>query len=484
MAEEHMEEDCGSEEEGPDWRMFSKYTKSLGARVTGECIEPFIPRRGEKDFEPIESLASEQTRALRESRNALFAALSAGVRGHSYRDHVRCVWTGVRPSHQLDINSRAPSPPPPYVDGVAKGVSFSSIGRWNRQRKRLELMPEELLYLVERGSVQCWTNEDKSTGEGSVPMSVQWAWSEMIGTDRLSLERYQVYSYLKRLGYVVLRKEHVDSIWHTRIHQTDGVQLIPSPFLQRFFMPMYKTFASLVGWFAQPWRPASPATVKQNLRGLVLANRSLLPPARWFTYESIFRALRLISAGPGVPLPNAVCAAPALVANGGYEVFYYIYKPNSRFPKSKPPVPDFQVCVVDAEKMSIPNIFTTCNLLDTIKGTGAPRYPMITPESTKIRSPQTCYYQALLRPLFSLIRYLTFGALCREQRTKKPHRQNIFAKIKNGQRYVLLAVVDHGIISFFKFTETDFKASPLYIVCKTNLLVLYLRNSNFKCESS
>lgn len=69
---------------------------------------------------------------------------------------------------------------------------FSSIGKWNREKKRLELMPEELLYLIERGTVECWTRDEPESGIGSLPMSVQWAWAEIIGTGGLTLERYEV----------------------------------------------------------------------------------------------------------------------------------------------------------------------------------------------------------------------------------------------------------------------------------------------------
>lgn len=68
--------------------------------------------------------------------------------------------------------------------------------------KRLELLPEEALYLVERGAMFCWKEHgllanDIQPGssledmEGS-PMSVQQAYAEMIGKEDLTLERYQV----------------------------------------------------------------------------------------------------------------------------------------------------------------------------------------------------------------------------------------------------------------------------------------------------
>jgi len=146
---------------------------------TSQALEAFIPKRGDKDFEPLAHLSSQQSAALTNSRNALFTALSAGIRGHSSRDHVKCFW------HSEGSSGYG------YVQGPAKGVLFASIGGWNKERKRLELLPEEVLYLAERGTVECWC--EGGQGKGSIPMSVQWAWTEIIGADGLSMERYQVY---------------------------------------------------------------------------------------------------------------------------------------------------------------------------------------------------------------------------------------------------------------------------------------------------
>ena len=60
--------------------------------------------------------------------------------------------------------------------------------------KRLELLPEEALYLVERGAMFCWKTSEAEMPEDmeGEPMTVQQAFAEMIGTQDLTLERYQV----------------------------------------------------------------------------------------------------------------------------------------------------------------------------------------------------------------------------------------------------------------------------------------------------
>ena len=83
------------------------------------------------------------------------------------------------------------------------GIHFQVMGHHHHGRRRTELWPEEALYLVDRGNLECWTEE-------GVPMSAQHAWSSMIGAAELTLERYLVYAHLRRLGYAVLRAERAD----------------------------------------------------------------------------------------------------------------------------------------------------------------------------------------------------------------------------------------------------------------------------------
>jgi tRNA-splicing endonuclease subunit Sen54 len=81
------------------------------------------------------------------------------------------------------------SAPRPTIDenGVAKRL------------KRLELLPEEAIYLIERGALFCWKECDVDAthlpgfeGIAGAPMSVQQAYTEMIGKENLTLEKFQV----------------------------------------------------------------------------------------------------------------------------------------------------------------------------------------------------------------------------------------------------------------------------------------------------
>ena len=97
------------------------------------------------------------------------------------------------------VDAEDPALPPhvaaslPERDGQAKpatvhGVHFQTMGRYESSRRRLELLPEEALYLIERGTVECWTDETPC----AVPFTLQHAWSTMIRAHGMSAERYQV----------------------------------------------------------------------------------------------------------------------------------------------------------------------------------------------------------------------------------------------------------------------------------------------------
>lgn len=93
--------------------------------------------------------------------------------------------------------------------GVYKAGVF-----YPRYQARLELFPEEALYLMERGTLDCRlpTKLADSNRIVDIPLSLQHAFSLMMGRDGCTRERYQTYTYLKRLGYYVQRADVADSL--------------------------------------------------------------------------------------------------------------------------------------------------------------------------------------------------------------------------------------------------------------------------------
>ena len=83
----------------------------------------------------------------------------------------------------------------------------------------ISLLPEETLYLLERGGLDVrlrlhrdrFGQEKREADEVAVegaeewPMSLQAAYTYLVGSRGLTLERYAVYAGLKRSGYIVSR---------------------------------------------------------------------------------------------------------------------------------------------------------------------------------------------------------------------------------------------------------------------------------------
>jgi tRNA-splicing endonuclease subunit Sen54 len=133
----------------------------------------------------------------------------------------------------------------PAIDRVhvttARGIHFSTMGHsvartapseggseavdarsnsipGSKLSKRLELLPEEALYLVERGALFCYKfisngppfvdSPNPETSSPGAPMSVQQAFAEMTGREGMTLERYQV------IGLVVVLSFYPDGPAH------------------------------------------------------------------------------------------------------------------------------------------------------------------------------------------------------------------------------------------------------------------------------
>ncbi|KAI5306005.1 hypothetical protein KEM56_002555, partial [Ascosphaera pollenicola] len=222
-----------------------------------------IPKRGEKDFEPNPTQL--QSDILAASREAMHNALSF-TRLHNEKNAVRAVFCpdGVlipeekveeelnksedatldSPSTEIEtkqtaeeekegVKKKKSKPAPTYTGPPEtcvcvpnpRGQFFKNMGKADTNN-RVWLLPEEALYLIERGSldirfparepvsitvpstetsqVQTITGSVEDE-DGGIPMSLQAAYAMMLGRSGLSMERYTVYSGLRRGGYTVVR---------------------------------------------------------------------------------------------------------------------------------------------------------------------------------------------------------------------------------------------------------------------------------------
>ncbi|KAH8104779.1 tRNA-splicing endonuclease subunit sen54 N-term-domain-containing protein [Cristinia sonorae] len=441
----------GDEDEGLDW---SKLPSSIS--------RPVIPKRGDKDFEPsVHGGSGLQRHVLDRARNAMLDALKA-KRNTSSKSISYGIWyphlarTHVTTARGIHFTTMGHS--------VARAGTPASSAAANYQHpiktaKRLELLPEEAIYLTERGSMFCWKATDDIVADGlenmeGAPMTVQQVFAEMIGTEGLSLEKYQVFAYLKRLGYVVMRTKPPSAAYLTAAPHVAP----PSPALS--LLSKFKT------WLFAPIR--------------WLFNRLSRKSSSWhpsifhhgLTYPAIFNSLRLLPCGHTAPLQ---ILRPSHETPSPYEIFFNVYKPSTPFKKTSPPKPDFQVVVVNARTAPMPTLSELTDLFDVLPDLPppAPRRRIAYAEQKKqaqtqpapapsITNNTTHTRSSIPQPPTTLFRrFLPFLSWSQPAAREPERKPNPFAVLKQGKKMVVIAAVDSGMISFFAFRQGGFEEFPM-----------------------
>lgn len=241
-------DDSADEDEAPDYlRLLSSLQPKSKSSTSSSGI--IIPKRGEKDFEPTGF--GGQSKLLDRSREAMFQAVS-GERRVGSRSLVKATWSkGRRRAKLHDV----------------QGKIFETVGVIHRQQvvdnetgkarvvANNELLPEEALFLAERGSLQIYA-------EGGEPMSLQQAFTELllptngekgkVEDEPLTREAYLIYAYLKRLGYVVQRARVVDAV---------RAAPVSASALAKKTAPFSQNLAKAEGIIADPQRPLRLVTI-------------------------------------------------------------------------------------------------------------------------------------------------------------------------------------------------------------------------------
>ena len=208
-----------------------------------------------------------------------------------------------------------------------RGPNVQNLGKSDSQG-HLHLLPEEALYLVERGSLNLkwWDGELKD-----LPLSLQAVYVYLIGSQGLTLERYTVYAGLKRSGYIVQRAP----TWYPADHAETTVPPQPHPFTMT-----PSIFHRLYAFFSPPAPPSEPSPFGP-----------LVQPGLYRSYAPIYRRLALIpfhdptiSPAPPSPSPCHPLIRPT----------YHVWKPTSSFRKTAPPTPDYRICVLNARNDPFP----------------------------------------------------------------------------------------------------------------------------------
>lgn len=234
-----------------------------------------------------------------------------------------------------------------------------------RKEPPLELLPEESLYMLERGSMQIWHQppgvpdiewDDEVHGfRGGWEMSTMEAFSTFLGQEGLTAERYQVsvtrpatdfadcrgqaYASLRRLGYVVQRTEPFLPPRFRKaakaVSDDSSERLRASSLFQSIWTGILSYLRSIRTRFLR-LLPARAAARAQTLLG----------DWQGTTYSSLYSRLRITQTLSGrnesrLPLKEAKAFAGdetdiyEPLQRNPYLPFFHVWKPNSNWSRSK-----------------------------------------------------------------------------------------------------------------------------------------------------
>ncbi|KAF3912284.1 hypothetical protein AA313_de0203550 [Arthrobotrys entomopaga] len=358
--------DIDLSDETQDFRFLAAITKKGGGGN--------IPKRGEKDFEPDGT--NLQSSTLDDSRNAMFQALSV-ERSHTGKNRLTATWNPTRRLAKIH---------------TTHGTHFKSIGRADSTGTTY-LLPEELIYMVERGSLECFypdsTDESDDAIDLNVPMSVQAVYAAALESTS-GLERYQVYAHLRRYGYIVYRnpEEQYDELFRSVGYQSKRTEYTGVGGWRVWGLGIFGALFRGAFW-GRRQKPGDPFA-------------PMVPPGSYRRYREIYDRLLIPTTAP-----------VRRVEGGGddkFKITFQVWKPRPNFKKSAPGPPDFYICVVSTKDTRLPSLVQIEGLLEGI------------PEE--------------------------------ESAGKSP--KGLYQGLKEGKRSVVLAVVDTGVISYMRYSDSRF----------------------------
>ena len=363
---------------------------------------------------------------------------------------------------------------------IQRGPHFGSIGHPVRStpqkvnanivnkvpsETRIHLLPEEVLYLVERGSMMCyeydWTdNTDSmlkiSNNDNEIenricklpPMSAQRAFDETLGKDGLTVEKYMVYAQLKRLGYIVQRpkSEHVQNKLKSK-----GLLQIFTSFIYRTFTFITRSISSLFSFRFQT----------------LLNSRSNLFKSHE-TYDSIFNSLRLVKTGFEDEEDEDKYKLNEKEAHE-FDVTWHVWKPTAKFKKTAPPPPDFRVVVVNSFESALPKIEQFSKIFDELPESTPPlsrRQKLIKEQEEKknknIVNEKSEKPMTLMEKLKTWFRSSSISRQKKEElKIQKRDPRVMFPALKYGKKVIIMAIVDSGTTSWIQFGQGHFNEFPL-----------------------
>lgn len=403
-----------------------------------------VPKRGDKDFAPDGTLV--QSQLLEDSRNAMYTALAVR-RGHTIKQELVAIWYPERKEAYV------PHLRGPYFKDIGKPESSPT-----NKIQAAWLSPIETVYLCERGSIRVFLNNDsyeeyrsrilqnyiqkeKLQGQGDdlgddideefdfdsnlVSLSLAHLYALAFSHDSTLVGRYQVYSYLKRLGYLVL--DFKDST-NRQLEEYNKLVERKSSGSISIFQALKSYTLSLFSW---------------KVSNILLTKR------HYFNYKSIFRSLRLIPSYSTYDSlktlkgPNESKLTPC----------FDVWKPTPQFSKKNPTQPDFQIVLSNTNQSSFPSLLQIQELFNSsnhrLNSSTAKNTPATIKNSSSAPSKRELRAQRAKERYLKLDPKIQKSIDYNKLRDKK-------LKFGNSGRCFIVALIDNGVVNFVNLSEGDF----------------------------
>lgn len=474
MDESHIPSAIDIEDDVQDWKLL---TKMAGAS---------IPKRGEKDELPDGT--DFQTMQLQESKKAMYDAIDCSIRGHHLKQLLVCMW--------VPWEKRA-------IVLHAKGNYWKDAGK-PIGKNLMILTPIECLYLVERGSMIAYLLEEQYRDEftpqtyhtfdysGCEAIDLAYLYALCFDSTGYTVDQYQIYSYLKRHGYLVrdfqdldrnqrerlIEHEEKEKVARDEVNHVKSVQSFWSNFIHKSSL-----IVRALGILAYPATSALHFATKH-----------------YFSYYSVFRSLLLIkpyrkydslrislnegkerderdgrderegrNEREGRDEREGRYESKGRDGEGRYEskerdeikdkdndltLTFNVWKPLPSFSKKSPLVPDFQVCVTNTDKNKFPKLLQIQKLLNRINH----EFPWEkNEEKTKVikqrKEAPTGPSKKEIRMKKAMERHAKLDLKTQRRNTYLSKRDAIW---RNGARTVVFALCNNGVINFINISEGTF----------------------------
>ncbi|RVX74207.1 hypothetical protein B0A52_02039 [Exophiala mesophila] len=483
------------EDETQDFRFLAQLTK--GSSSAHGQSQSSVPKRGTKDFEPNPTRA--QASALDASRLAMHTALSA-LRVHAKKNHVVGQYFADERSWKWDAKEGGTGSSGGDARGFARPVVIYKVksahmkvmGQADRNNW-VWLLPEEALYLLERGSLDIrWEDVEEHQSEVAGGQDNTVAIESHDAGERKEYET-QTVSDSQLADHDQGEQEEVHEQGPSQATTTTTITITNEPTVGELPMSLQGAYASLIGkdgltleryivyaalkragyivQRASTWHhdvsddydhiangPSTSQTPSSSLQHPNSSPSHQIQP--FFTATTLIRRLCawLFRPQRGLSCPSlGPLVAPGLYRNYA-DIFRSLalvpfhdsttqnqnhYSSSSSPPASSSPSP-YRISY---------NIWKP-NTASTYRKT-APPPPDYRLCIIDARDPRTC----TIPTLSEISHLLDSQALDVSSKSKTPRLE---ARIKHGTRNVMLAVVDSGIVSYLRLSDAGFGREKLY----------------------